>query len=70
LQCRSVDLAKEFSIELGWVSQAMGWVGLGHIKWTNGLLLQAGIELKTISHTTISLISITISIPDLTSVGI
>jgi len=23
---------------LGWVSQLMGWVGLGHTKWTHGQL--------------------------------
>jgi len=23
---------------LGWVSQLMGWVGSGHIKWTHGQL--------------------------------
>jgi len=27
-----------FKFQLGWVSQSMGWVGLGHIKWTHGQL--------------------------------
>jgi len=27
-----------FLIGLGWVSQSMGWVGLGHIKLTDGQL--------------------------------
>jgi len=36
--------------QLGWVSQSMGWVGLGHIKWTHGQhcdsLCDAGVEYK------------------------
>jgi len=35
-----VGLGRDFLISIGsgWVRQSMGWVGLGHIKWTHGQL--------------------------------
>jgi len=30
-----------YKVVLGWVSQLIGWVGSGHIKWTHGQLCVA-----------------------------
>jgi len=37
---RSIGLGwvEIFKFQLGWVSHSMGWVELGHIKWTHGQL--------------------------------
>jgi len=35
---------------LGWVSQLMGWVGLGHTKWTHGQELASGFTGSNPSH--------------------